>query len=762
MISTPYSLILTILISFISTFQVCDDLEFDYQSHPHHPFDIEHADIRLELEPDQHLVNGSVVYRVSSKIDGLTEIQLHAGELSLDDVLVNGVETEYQVLSDSLMIQLQDTLSRGAEFELWINWQSTSDFGLHRSYDGAFWSSMNPKAHRHWLPGFDHPREEFTVDAEITIPNGMEVLFNGDLGDVSIASENEKRVEWKSETPVPATGLGFVTGNFKISEMTAGFTKLRLFHSSVMQDQAAELVVEAARLKRIIEDELSFEFPWDALNVVVLSDNFWMERTHGSGTIYLFERLGNLEAQLARNMYLQWFGEYQRTEQYFGFGELIQTALHYQNADSMAIIENPDSLFLIDQWNDWQKSYLIESSIFTSTIGESLNGFMREFSGVVHFNDYEELWYESTGVPFFGVTPTITEEDEIESPQNSTYQVDIELDEVNSELEFIFELLEGPGDQLFDVTLIEHQFDSITNKEISFTGELDTVTVSTPIATEFVTFETFDLSGDQLYVRKAPLFFLLNQLRSQEPENRISAAKLLVNHSENPDLQLALSDILAFEENPDVIAAIYEALAVLTDGASGTEEQFISGLSNNSEAIQLASIRALKNYPENEYVRSSLRSKLIRSEGAVFETALNSYNEVASGEEMLGLVRTIQRRDTIGLRTLRILELADSLQQNEEAHLIVSEFLSDSFPYSIRTKALNHLDQFDIDFERWSERLRNLVNDRDPRIRFWTVEHAMRFKSASEALVFLNTVEIDEMDPRVLSMIELVKEELVN
>jgi len=765
MIRTPYSVFIPLFITLFSYFQSCENIAFDYPVHPYHPFDIEHAELTLDLESDQHLVNGTVTYLIRSKIDSLTKIQLHDSELSIDEILVNKSEVDYEVQNDSLIIQLTDTINAEEKFEISISWQSISNFGLHRSSDGAFWSSLNPLAHRHWLPGFDHPREAFSFVANIEIPNEMEVLFNGDLKGVQAKSDARKIVTWNSDSEMPMTGLGFVMGDFLISEMTAGFTKIRLFHHSKDRQKAADLIVEAARLKKEIEDVLSFEYPWESLNIVILPDNYWMERTHGTGTVYLFERLGNLENQLARNMYAQWFGEYQRKEQYLnleneGENGLLPTALHFQVMDSAAFIQNPDSLLRIEYWNKWQASYRLKSKSFKSTIEESLEGFMRSFSGIVHFNDYAEIWYQETGVPNFKTRPIVLSKGNSESIESSIYNVDLSLNEADSELSLYFKLEEGDGDEIYSITLNEHQFDAVSSQEIIFTGSTDTVTISIPITTEFITFQTIDFPIGQLKIGKTPLFYLLNQLRSEKPTDRITAAKLLVNHAENPDLQLALADILAFEENEEVIAAIFTALSALTNGATGTEEQFISGLSNSWQAIQLASIQALTNYPDNDYAKSSLRSKVMRSEGEVFELALRSYNKVAIGDEMLSLINSIVRRDTVGLKTLKTLQVADSLYQNEEAIEITNSFISDDFPYSIREKALEHLNSYDIDADRWNQRLNNLISDRDPRIRFWAVEHAPRFKSAPESLIFLKSAEINEFDPRVLLMIQGVKEEL--
>ncbi len=767
MIRAPYSVFLTLLISVFSYFQTCEDITFDYPSHPYHPFDITHAEIQLEIESDQHLVNGVVMYSITSKIQNVTELQLHSGELSLDQITSADEDLEFKVNADSLFITLNDTLNAGDKLELTIAWQSTSKFGLHKSSKGSFFSSMNPLAHRHWLPGFDHPRETFTFNASFDIPNDHEVFFNGELGETSPVSATKKRVRWSSDEQVPATGLGFVSGNFLISELTAGFTKIRIFHPSNRQEEATNLVVEAARLKKEIEDVLSFEYPWPALNIVQLEDNFWMERTHGTGTIYLFDRLGKLDHQLARGMYAQWFGEYQRTEQYLnleneGENGLLSTSLHFQLMDSSAIIENPDSLIMIEDWNKWQESYKKQSITFTQTIDQSLTGFMRSFAGLIDFDDYAEVWYQQTGIPNYNPVPSQSSSAVVSDSSPAKYAMDVNLDEIESEITLAFQLIEGEGDQLHSISMIAHQFDAVSSSEITFTGLVDSVTISIPVTTEFVTFESADYEIENLEISEAPLFYLLNQLRSDDPGNRIAAANLLVNHSANPDLQLALSDILSFEENDEVIAAIYGSLAAITNGATGTEEQFIAGLSNDSQAIQLASIMALKNYPTNEYVRSSLSSKVIRSEGELFETGLNVLNELASTSEMESLLRSVERRDTVGFKTLMVLSAADSLHQNELALSIATEFLSSDNTYAIRKAALEYLSLFDTNSENWNNRLDELVNDRDPRIRFWAVEHAARFKSSSEALVFVSSAEVDEFDPRVLIMIEGIKEELAD
>ncbi|MBO6795329.1 MAG: hypothetical protein JJ895_15590 [Balneolaceae bacterium] len=758
--------LLALLFSAFSLVQSCEDIQFDYEKHPYHPFDISHAELRLDINPDRKLLSGQVTYTIESKAVDLTVISMHAAELSITELLVDGEVSDFEVRGDTLDVLLADLLEAGEEIELTIQWQTQSDFGLHTDHLGNMWSSMNPLAHRHWMPGFDHPREQFTVDAYLSIPLEMEVMFNGNLQETLAISQEKKRVHWTTEHEISATGIGFVVGDFVISEMTAGFTKVRLFHPAGEDEQtrANTIIVEAARLKKEIENTLSFEYPHESLNMVVLPDNYWMERTHGTGTIYLFDRLGADDAQLTRNVTTQWFGEYLFDEQYLnleneGVNGLLPTALHYRISDVQRSIENPDSLWTIQHWNRWQAAYPNEQTLFTNTIEESLPEMMRSFSGITSFDEIAEHWYQKTGISWFKPTVT-TQSASSDSEELPSYALDILYDEFDSDLTLYFELQNGSGESLYATELVIYEFDKVTSQEITFTGDADTVNISIPATTEFISFNQTEFPLDSITIRQAPLYFLLNQLRSEDPENRKAAASLLKLHSDNPDLQLALSDILSFEENPEVIAAIYEALANLTDGATGTEEKFIRGLNNESESIQLASIRALSNYPGNDYVLSSLGTKMLRSSDEIYETSIEVYNQLAGKDDLLNTLSALQRRDTVGVRTLLLISKSDSLQQANEAKEVAEQYSEFEHPINIRKMALSYLDKFDTDADRWTDRLEDLLTDDDPRIRIWAVEKSPRFLSSANARELLESALINEMDPRVKAMIFGVLEEI--
>ena len=763
MIRTSFTSLIGLISLLIVQVQSCGDIKYDYESHPYQPYNYEHLDLALTLDNEHALVSGVATYTLSPKIDGLTTIYLKANELAIDGVSIDQEEVEYRVGTDSLIVMLEDTATVGESFKLTISWQSTSKFGLYRDAEFNFWSSKNPLAHHFWFPVFDHPRIETSFDAWFTIPFDTEVLFNGDLvEEAALASATQKRIHYQSDTPVPVTGLGFAMGDFVISEVTAGFSKVRLFspRKGIQQDEREQLVREAARLKRQIENKLSLEYPWDALNIVVLPDNYWEERTYGTGTVFLYKNLGSLSAQLKRGIYAQWFGEYHRQEQFFddaGNMDFMRTALHYSLAYEAAPIENPDTLNSIWVWNQWQKGFEKQELLVQKTVANSLPQLMREVeSGVISFDEYAERWYAQTGLPWFELMVPEYEEEK-EDTQHVKYLLDVFYDDFSGELDFAFSLLEGDGRELYSLNMGAYTFTDTTSHEILFTGEVDTVSFELSPSTEFISLKDGSVMLQDIEFGEFPLYFLLNQLRSSDVEDRLLAARLVSKYADNPDLQLAINDVLSFEENAEVKAVLYSTLSGITSGATGTEQQFLNGLSSADEYVVLSSLDALTNYPGNEYVTSSVRSKILRAESdLVFDAALKTYIQISKTGDVISVAQRLQRTDSTGIKTLKVMESVAADDTSGAALEIADAYLGLAFPFPSRTKALDLLLVYDDSPEHWAERLEVLHSDRDPRIRFKSLD-GTKFLEPIEALRFLNMASTNEFDARLLFRIEELK-----
>lgn len=746
---------LSILLLIITGAQDCTVEGWDYEQNPKLTYNLNHLDLDMTIDPVNETVKGIATYSVSAKIPAQTEVILHAAALEIDAVTFDGNEKEFSVSGDSLVIDLADTLSMTNESELAITWQGRSIYGTHKDRFGTMWSSLNPKTQRHWLPVYDHPRVAFSVDANITIPANLDVVFNGNLVSDQVTSADAKTVSWKVDTAIPATGLNFAVGKFESSEAQSGINKVRVFgETGVVSDQEVqEMLSEAIQSKRTLENVLSFEYPWNALNVVILEDNFWDEKADAAGVIYLAKNRGALTTQLQRGLVAQWFGQYQRTEnvtsQYEVFELIRKSAFNIAGFESKEI-GNSDSLFSLSIWNQLSKCCEIEDSFLKNNVEQSLAQLIRKESDVVSGSFYKDHWYEETGIPFHLISFEADEESETSYKQKAIYELSLEYDEINSTAIAYFENISGNGEDLQSLDMTVFTFDDSTTSEITFTGEKDSVKIAVPATVEYVRFSSGSADIEEIRLGRFPVMFLLAQLRSNNVEDRRLAAGLLSYHTDNPDLQLALKDALNAETDIKTKANLLSTLGAFTAGATGTELQFMQEVNSDYEEIQIAALMALGNYNEDENVPGVIQQKMERtSSEEVFSVAKRSFLEVADLPRKISATRRLIQIDTTGARSLSLLMEIFSTDTTDQSQQIAEELISFEFPYSTRIAALNILLEHVEDGDYWGNKIIELSNDLDPRIRQKVLE-GLNFLSETDAENIIDAVLLSEFDPRVL------------
>ncbi|MEP1138943.1 MAG: hypothetical protein ABJH44_01825, partial [Balneola sp.] len=683
------------------------------------------------------------------------EVILHAAELEIDAVTFDGIEKEFLVSGDSLIIDLGDTLSMTSESDLAITWQGRSVYGIHKDRFGTLWSSLNPKALRHWLPVYDHPRVEFSVDAAITVPADMDVIFNGNMVSDQVTSADQKTVRWKVDTAIPSTGLNFAVGTFETAEAQSGINKVRVFgeRGVMISQEVQEILAEAIRSKRALENALSFEYPWEALNVIVVEDNFWDEKQDAAGVIYIAKNRGALTTQLQRGLVAQWFGQYQRTESnstQFEIFELVRKA-GFSIADfETKEIGNQDNLLSLSSWNELNLCCEIAEPFLKNTIEQSLDKLIKEESGIVSNTFYTDYWYEQTGIPFPEIEVVEFEKTEQSVGDLPFYELELVYDEINSRAIARFKNISGAGEDLQSLNMTVVTFDDNTTSEITFTGELDSAMVALPATVEFIRFTSGSTEVENIHFGKFPVMFLLAQLRSENVEDRRLAASLLSYHTENSDLQLALKDALNSETDAQTKANLMSTLSAFTSGATGTELLYMQEINNDSEAIQMAAIDALSNYKEDESIPGILQQKMeVTKSYDVFEAAQKSFLQVADLSRKLSATKRLKQIDTTGARSLSLLSEVISSDTTSQSQEIAEELLSFEFPYSTRIGALNLLLKNIENPDYWGNKIVELSNDFDPRIRE-RVLRGLKYLSESDAENILDAVLLSEFDPRVL------------
>lgn len=760
MIQYRITTLLSTIVLLFTLFQECENSHpFDFDAQPKLPYSFNHLDLNLSINPDDNMVRGIATYSISSKIPEQNTLVLHAAGLEIDAVLYNNKEVEYRVSGDSLVIELPDSLSTTQYSELAITWQANTAYGLHKDRFGTFWSSLNPKSTRYWIPIYDHPRVEFSVDADITIPANLEVIFNGIKTEDKVISADQKTISWKVDNPISATGLNFAVGEFSQLEAQSGIQKVSISAQKHLHEakEIQELLQYAVQTKKNMESALSFEYPWNALHIILIEDGFWDVKNDAAGVVYINVNHGDLRTQIARGIAAQWFGQYQRVESIYSqqqILEVIKKQLIEKSKAKVSSLNNADSLLANRNWNTLVNGIEFKIPYYKTVLQNSIPKMIKEKRGVVSSDYYTNYWYAQTGVPISDVsfsTKSNTENLDVKNESEQLYKLSLTYNDATSKALIRFENNSNSTDDLQSLTMHVFTFDDSTSSEITFTGITDSVSVTVPQSVEYVTFSSATTNIDEVELGKFPVMFLLTQLRTENIENRRIAAYLLRYHTDNPDLQLALKDALDSEADLQTKANLLETLGAFTAGATGTNTQFISQLNNKSEAIQIAAIKALAYYKEDENIPGLLQQKMERTNSnEVFEVAKNAFVELADSARKIMAAQRMINIDTTGSKSVLLLQ--DIIENDPTINIkeVAENLLSDELSFLIRNQALQILLVNEQSSEYWGEKIIELSNDADPRIRI-SVLNALKYLPETDVQNIVEALAISEYDPRVLA-----------
>ena len=764
LLNTMFKSISLILISFLLVTTV-QSQHWDYEKYPDRNVTFTHldADIRLSEDP---MISGDIIYTARVLRESINSVVFHAVGLNIISVEVNGSTRNHRFRNNQLIVELENRYDRGEVIQIRIQYDTNPNFGIHKSANGTIWSSLLPNSMQHWMPLFESPDVSLTTDIVFTHPSEMSVVTNGRRGNIELLSVNESVTSFSSTVALPITGISFGAGDFSNSLNTmgsgiAGFgrridSQIHIYSENEFPG-LEELLEYAVQSYRSVQEFVAQPYPFRDLHLVILEEDYLEVKNYGAGIVYLYQNRGDLRHQLDRAISAQWAGVYLREYQWENpdailfLQAVIMNELFDRERDIISADFEPyhrlsdEALF---NWTQFLRS--IESENLRqdfSVIKEGLfnSGMMR-----LDWEKLSSLLYGETGRNYFNGIE-FTEEQE-EEPIISEYSVNIEWDEIENRLDIYFESVQNPINELVSVELVEVNLSGERVHELSFTGESDGVVVNVASSVEYVKFRQVDRDNLILKVRK-PFLFWIAQLRDDtDPSMRIDAAKGLSQIQDNPDLQLALNDMLRTESNPQVYSEILRSMSALTRGAAGTEDRFIQYSSNNQhQDVQLAAVEALGNYRENERVIGRLNTIITQTNSeSIREGAIKSLAAITSAERFSTISRNLVTRERVLNQVPLIL---NELAQKGEVSMAVEladSFLSETFPYSVRFQALKLIQNYDQSVSNWMNRLPGLLDDSHPGIRLAATESLHKLSNQPRNNLLNSAIE-NEYDERVRS-----------
>ncbi len=739
---------------------------FDHEKYPKLDFTFESLDLQLVVQPDSQRIEGAAAYNLTANISGADSVILNATRMEIEAVSLNEEEADYHLSNDSLIVTLPDSSETGESYDLHIKYNSIPRFGLLNNVHGTVWTSLLPASQRHWLPTVDNPHVTFTSTMDITVPSGYTVWATGRKTNQEITSVDNIRYTFTSDDKVPASGLSFAAGNFNNNSTSFGIKRINVAVEQGYEDEdiGQEILQDAYDFLKRAEEELGLEYPFGRLNIIILDDHHWETKSWGASTVFLYKNRGGWKAQLYRGIAAQWFGVYQREEQW-SEGDAISLyqalAVDRMSEEDIPEITNKDTpsldsstvydVFGPQRWQYWRQGLDTWSNQNMKTIiVNSMESVLSETGRVINWSDYADHWYIRSGQPLFDVPDFSTEHEGDESVDDSVaYKVTYNLDEADGRLILGFEALHGMYKELTSLRTIEVYSDRTDTAEITFTGERDSLVVNVDPAINTFRIDTTEYPDLHLDQYK-PASFLIYELRNADTvAERAEAARKLGHHSDNPDLQLAIKDFMNRDLEPEVQAALLRSMAQITRGASGTEQVFVDALKSENQNIREAALTALQNYPQNENIIRSVENATHNAEDMkFFQKANKTLTAIVDSERYRSFVSQMVKSDTAGFRAIYATRELANMGETDIAVKQAALYLDSDFDYGVREAAMEILIQNDHTPADWLSRADDLLRDKDPRIRYLLVQGLNNVQD-DEVREMIEVWIHDEYDARV-------------
>lgn len=304
-------------------------------------FTIDH--MSLEIKPDfeeKILVDCEQEIKVTALKD-ITEITLDIAEIMIKDVRSSAINISefYTDGNEKLIIKFSAPLIKEKTIDTKISYSAgyyhldgkgpfnTPRNGFHfiskhgqEAQQMAYqtWTQGEALESRYWFPCIDVPQVKFTMNIEITVPQGFTVISNGVLE--SKISENEL-TKWKytEKNPIPSYLVSVVVGEFSEFESKYNDLPINYYWPKEIEKEDAMLTFsETPQMLTFFEEYFNTKYPFQKYTQIAV-DNFEFGGMENSSCTTLTRRVlhdkitdidyKNDKFLVSHELAHQWFGD---------------------------------------------------------------------------------------------------------------------------------------------------------------------------------------------------------------------------------------------------------------------------------------------------------------------------------------------------------------------------------------------------------------------------------------------------------------------
>lgn len=281
-------------------------------------YDVTHYDLEIDYQPPGPApapLEGTMQATATLSItptQNLDQFNLDLRDLDVESVVVRGRPARFTHDDGELVVTPRPKMHAGRPVRVEVTYGGTTGrptdiegalYGWVTTRDGAMVVN-EPDGASTWYPVSDHPTDKATYDFDITVPEGLVAVANGDLVD-SRTSNGRTTWSWSSRDPMASYLSTASVGNYELrtSKTPDGLPLIDAIDRDLAPDASAGLA-QTAEMIAFFEGEFG-PYPFDSFGAIVDDDSVGYALETQTRPIY--SRRAS-EGTVAHELAHQWMG----------------------------------------------------------------------------------------------------------------------------------------------------------------------------------------------------------------------------------------------------------------------------------------------------------------------------------------------------------------------------------------------------------------------------------------------------------------------
>ncbi|MDN5215738.1 M1 family metallopeptidase [Fulvivirgaceae bacterium BMA12] len=237
--------------------------------------DVLHYKARIWPDIGNKTIKGKVSIQFLVKEARPSGIMLDCGDLTIDSVYNRHEAVSFNVTNRQLHLDMKNNIQSGQTYELVISYHGNPRRGI--SFSPSIQQVFTVFHTSHWLVCKDHPDDKATLQLNLVVPEGLQVVSTGALTGKTALPDGRIDYQWHQPTAVPTYIFGFAIGSFRRHVDDQGRIKLSFFGRDYSEHELARIFQETWGMLKFFEDRAGVPYPGTTFSLILAEGNISQE-----------------------------------------------------------------------------------------------------------------------------------------------------------------------------------------------------------------------------------------------------------------------------------------------------------------------------------------------------------------------------------------------------------------------------------------------------------------------------------------------------